>query len=82
MHPKHLIHACLALAATAALWGHQAAQQALSPQGAGGQNTWIVPSHDLVIVRMGHMRGQGPARRATNTALGLVIEAVNSKRRP
>lgn len=47
--------------------------------GAGGQNTWIVPSHDLVIVRMGHMRGQGPARRATNTALGLVIEAVATK---
>jgi CubicO group peptidase (beta-lactamase class C family) len=44
--------------------------------GAGGQNTWIVPSHDLVIVRMGHMRGQGPARRATNTALGLVMEAA------
>ena len=44
--------------------------------GAGGQNTWIVPSNDLVIVRMGHMRGQGPARRATNTALGLVVEAV------
>ncbi len=44
--------------------------------GAGGQNTWIVPTHDLVIVRMGHMRGQGPARRATNEALRLVIEAV------
>ena len=44
--------------------------------GAGGQNTWIVPSQQLVIVRMGHMRGQGPARRATNTALGLVMEAV------
>jgi CubicO group peptidase (beta-lactamase class C family) len=47
--------------------------------GAGGQNTWIVPSQDLVIVRMGHMRGQGPARRATNTALGLVIEALGGK---
>jgi CubicO group peptidase (beta-lactamase class C family) len=46
--------------------------------GAGGQNTWIVPSHDLVIVRMGHMRGQGPARRATNTALGLVMKAVGA----
>jgi len=44
--------------------------------GAGGQNTWIVPSHDLVIVRMGHMRGQAAARAATNTALGLVMEAV------
>ena len=47
--------------------------------GAGGQNTWIVPSQQLVIVRMGHMRGQGPARRATNAALGLVIEAVGGK---
>ena len=47
--------------------------------GAGGQNTWIVPSQQLVIVRMGHMRGQGAARRATNTALGLVMEAVGAK---
>jgi CubicO group peptidase (beta-lactamase class C family) len=47
--------------------------------GAGGQNTWIVPTHDLVIVRMGHMRGQGPARRATNTALRLVMESVGWK---
>ena len=28
--------------------------------GAGGRSTWIVPSHDLVIVRMGHIRGQAP----------------------
>jgi CubicO group peptidase (beta-lactamase class C family) len=47
--------------------------------GAGGQNTWIVPAHDLVIVRMGHMRGQGPARRATNAALGLVVEAIGAR---
>jgi CubicO group peptidase (beta-lactamase class C family) len=45
--------------------------------GAGGQNTWIVPSLDLVIVRMGHMRGQNVARRATNSALGLVVDAVS-----
>lgn len=50
--------------------------------GAGGQNTWIVPSRHLVIVRMGHMRGQGPARRATNTALGLVIEAIGGAAAP
>ena len=47
--------------------------------GAGGQNTWIVPTHDLVIVRMGHMRGSSAARQPTNTALGLVIEAVGGK---
>ena len=47
--------------------------------GAGGQNTWIVPGHDLVIVRMGHMRGQAAARRATNTALSLVMQAVGAQ---
>jgi len=46
--------------------------------GAGGQNTWIVPSHGLVIVRMGHMRGQGAARRGTNEALGLVMQAIGA----
>ena len=50
--------------------------------GAGGQNTWIVPSHELVIVRMGHMRGQGAARRATNAALGLVMKAVGASAEP
>jgi CubicO group peptidase (beta-lactamase class C family) len=49
--------------------------------GAGGQNTWIVPSRNLVVVRMGHMRGQGPARRATNTALALLMEAIADKPR-
>ena len=44
--------------------------------GAGGQTTWIVPSHDLVVVRMGHMRGQGAANAPTNTALKLIVEAV------
>ncbi|HXT69755.1 MAG TPA: serine hydrolase [Vicinamibacterales bacterium] len=46
--------------------------------GAGGQNTWIVPGHDLVIVRLGHMRGQNAARRGTNEALGLVMRAIGS----
>jgi CubicO group peptidase (beta-lactamase class C family) len=49
--------------------------------GAGGQSTFIVPSHDMVIVRMGHARGQGPARRATNAALALLMEAVPAERR-
>jgi len=44
--------------------------------GAGGQNTWIVPERQLVIVRMGHMRGSGAAQRATNTALGMIMEAT------
>ena len=44
----------------------------------GQDDLGIVPSHDLVIVRMGHMRGQPAARRPTNTALGLVVEAVTA----
>ena len=44
--------------------------------GAGGQNTFIIPSHQLVVVRMGHARGQGPSRKATNEALRLLVEAV------
>jgi CubicO group peptidase (beta-lactamase class C family) len=45
--------------------------------GAGGQNTFIVPSHDLVIVRMGHFLGDGPdMRRELNEALAGILEAV------
>jgi CubicO group peptidase (beta-lactamase class C family) len=44
--------------------------------GAGGQNTFIVPSHDLVIVRMGHFRGAGVGRRTTNAALAKLMEAI------
>jgi CubicO group peptidase (beta-lactamase class C family) len=38
--------------------------------GAGGQSAWIVPSHDLVIVRIGKYRGEqlGEAARAKGTA--------------
>jgi CubicO group peptidase (beta-lactamase class C family) len=50
--------------------------------GAGGQNTWIVPSHDLVIVRMGHMRGSAAAVKPTNAALEMIIEAASPAGRP
>jgi CubicO group peptidase (beta-lactamase class C family) len=49
--------------------------------GAGGQNTFIVPSHRLVVVRMGHARGERVARRATNEALRLIIDAVETSRK-
>jgi CubicO group peptidase (beta-lactamase class C family) len=45
--------------------------------GAGGQRVFIVPSHDLVIVRMGHFRGDTPdMRRELNDALRGILEAV------
>jgi CubicO group peptidase (beta-lactamase class C family) len=45
--------------------------------GAGGQRVFIVPSHDLVIVRMGHFRGDtADMRRELNDALRSILEAV------
>ncbi len=44
--------------------------------GGGGQRTFIVPSHDLVVVRLGHFRGDVPGRAALNRALALLMNAV------
>jgi hypothetical protein len=45
--------------------------------GAGGQTTFVVPSHDLVIVRMGHFRGDGEEmRKGLNEALRGILEAL------
>lgn len=46
--------------------------------GAGGQNTFIVPSHQLLVVRMGHFRGAAAGRKTVNEALRLLMEAVTS----
>ena len=44
--------------------------------GAGGQSTTIIPSHDLVIVRLGHYRGAKAGGQALNKAYTLLMEAV------
>ena len=44
--------------------------------GAGGQQTLIIPSHDLVVVRLGHYRGQAAGARALGNALALLMDAV------
>jgi CubicO group peptidase (beta-lactamase class C family) len=52
-------------------------------QGAGGQTTLIIPSHDLVIVRMGHYKGSSPtAGGATSfrNALALLMQAVPARK--
>jgi len=44
--------------------------------GAGGQTTMIIPSRDLVVVRMGHYRGGGPGMSSFAKALARLVDAV------
>jgi hypothetical protein len=44
--------------------------------GSGTQVTLIVPSRDLVVVRLGHTSGQTPGGEALVRALALLMEAV------
>ena len=44
--------------------------------GAGGQTTLIVPSHDLVVVRLGHSAGSAAGSESFNRALALLMQAV------
>lgn len=48
--------------------------------GAGGQHTFIVPSRDLVIVRMGHQRGAQVGSKLLNRSLAAIVEAVSTGR--
>ena len=44
--------------------------------GAGGQTTLIIPSHDLVVVRLGHFKGSTAGSAGFKKALGLLLDAV------
>jgi hypothetical protein len=48
--------------------------------GAGGQTTLIVPSHDLVVVRLGHYRGAAAGALGFRKALALLMEAVPQRK--
>ena len=44
--------------------------------GAGHQMTIIIPTHDLVVVRLGHYQGFDPGSQALNNALAILVDAV------
>jgi CubicO group peptidase (beta-lactamase class C family) len=50
--------------------------------GSGGQITLIVPTHDLVVVRLGHYQGEPLGTPALARALGLLLRAVPQARAP
>jgi CubicO group peptidase (beta-lactamase class C family) len=54
-------------------------REAYYMSGAGGQTTLIVPSSDLVVVRMGHFKGAEVSSASLNKALALLMEAVQRK---
>ncbi len=47
--------------------------------GSGGQTTLIVPSHDLVVARLGHHKGEPAADVALRRALALLMQAIPSR---
>jgi CubicO group peptidase (beta-lactamase class C family) len=55
-------------------------KQAYYMAGAGGQTTLIVPSHDLVVVRLGHYKGAAAGGVSLWKALALLMDAVPRKK--
>jgi CubicO group peptidase (beta-lactamase class C family) len=55
-------------------------REAYYMSGAGGQTTLIVPSHDLVVVRLGHYKGAAPGDVGFKRAVALLMKAVPQRR--
>src|SRR5919197_3800478 len=54
-------------------------RDAFAFRGAGLQDTYVVPSRDLVVVRMGHMAGWQAATPDLDRALSLLMQAIPEK---
>jgi CubicO group peptidase (beta-lactamase class C family) len=57
-------------------------QDAYYMAGSGGQYTIIIPTHDLVVVRLGHFKGAERGNAALYRALELLLQAVPQVRQP
>jgi CubicO group peptidase (beta-lactamase class C family) len=60
--------------------GYPVPNEAYYMAGAGGQWTMMIPSHDLVVVRLGHYRGSGPGTQAFKRALAILMEAAPKRK--
>ena len=56
--------------------GQPVPETAFSMRGAGGQSATIIPTHQLVVVRLGKYTGAGAGGRALREAFALLMEAV------
>lgn len=54
-------------------------REAYRMAGAGGQTTLIIPSHDLVVVRLGHFKGSEAGSSGLHKALPILMQAVPRK---
>jgi CubicO group peptidase (beta-lactamase class C family) len=52
---------------------------AIAMRGAGGQSATLIPSHDLVVVRIGKYRGAGPGGRALTRGFELLMHIVPAR---
>ena len=59
-----------------------AARGRLFMAGAGGQYAFIIPTHDLVVVRLGHYKGVAAGETALWHALELLTQLVPQNREP
>ena len=56
--------------------GEPMPREAYAMLGAGGQSAWIVPSHDLVIVRIGKYRGADRGEAARQKGTVTLLQAI------
>lgn len=56
--------------------GYPVPRSAYYMSGAGGQEALIIPTHGLVVVRLGHFHGAAQGEQSLNRALLLLMEAV------
>ena len=61
-------------------WRFPVSGDAYFMTGSGGQYTIIIPSHDLVVVRLGHYRGEAAGTASLARALTLLVQVVPRRR--